>query len=68
MTEAVEVDFAQLESCEDVASAAMLWASRNPTPTWNGWVSLMAQLRRYFPEDPAHADLAGSGPVTCFTG
>ena len=45
MAEAIAVDYAQLEGCETVYEPAFLWAEQHEVPTWNGWTSLVAQLR-----------------------
>ena len=57
MAEAITVDFTQFQDCETLYDAAYLWAEQNDIPTWNGWTSLIAQLRRRYPNDPAHSGL-----------
>ena len=67
MSEAIALDLSQFEGCVDVRSAAFLWASRNETPTWNGWVSIIRQLRRLYPDDPAHSELYGASEISAWT-
>ena len=40
---------------------------RHDSPTWNGWMSLVAQLRRYYPNDPAHTELRGSSSLAAWS-
>ena len=57
MAEAIALDYSQLEGCGNVYEAASQRATQQSVPTWNGWTSLVAQLRR-----PPRAYAAGVRP------
>ena len=67
MAEAIALDYSQLEGCGNVYEAALQCATQHSVPTWNGWTSLVAQLRRYYPDDPAHSELQGSSAITAWS-
>ena len=63
MAETVEVSFEELQGIDTIFDAAFYWAERNDVPTWNEWVSLISQLRRYYPDDPQFAGVRGRSAI-----
>ena len=51
MSEAVELDYAEIQVWETSAEAAEAWASTRAPPTWNGWAAFGGQLFRTIPKD-----------------
>ena len=50
-SEAITIVWADLAGCLTAEDALRTWARNNDPPTYNGWASVVSQIRRRYPGD-----------------